>query len=232
MTEKYAISARKLFLSFISAGLALSLFCGMAAAQAIPGCDDDVKEAMEKKSEAKVAVDVAVTEEIVKKPDSVLALTCFNKAAGTIAARGGAIFSGDFTSVLTPTVKDSLEAMYDDFADAEGFDTAGVVNYAATALVDDPSCDGIQNLWGQIKNKGVTGGVPYATFGELLSGTLPAGAGGNFIKNWSAALTNGTFSDLNSALASLPNTPIPNFSGSTSSCQVLLTAGVIPGPCP
>ena len=171
-----------------------------------PGCSQAVMNAMNARAQAEMAYDIAVTNQMLAKPDSVLAMTCFSNAAGVSAANGGAIFSGDFTSQL---------------------------NTVVTTAAPPYNCTYMQNLWNNtISTIGINTAVPYATFADLMSGTPPAGAGANYTANWNAAGTSGIFTGLATAVNALPVPTAQNFSGATSACLVLRTAGVYLGACP
>ncbi len=223
----------RVLLSFMSLACIVFVSCN-AYAQAVPGCNPQVLDAMQKKAQAKVAADINVTEETIDKPDSVLAMTCFNKAAGVSAAKGGAIFSGDFTSGLAPIIEDALSAMYDDFADAAGFDST-TIDYSANTLTNDETCDNVKNLWDEIKTEGVQQGIPFMTVDQLINGiagAAPGGAGTTFKANWDQEAADGVFSDLKAAVAALPLPSVPSFAGAVGSCAMLVAAGVLSGPCP
>lgn len=219
--------AKKLALSCMSMACVVFISFG-AHAQAIEGCNPAMLDAGQKKAQALVAYDVAVTEQIVVKPDSVLAMTCFNKAAGVSAERGGNLFSGSFlgNTNFASIIVDALSAFFGQYADAEGYDTPNVVDYAATNLEDDADCPGIENLWERIKEKGVAGGVPYLTLAELMSGAVPAIAGDRFRINWETADSDGIFEQLRDAIDQLPVPAIPSFAGANTLCAVLSAAGV------
>jgi hypothetical protein len=218
---------KKLFLSCLSMACALFISAG-AHAQAVEGCNPAVLDAMQKKAQARVAYDVAVTEQVVVKPDSVLAMTCFGKAAGVSSERGGNLFSGSFIGNINfaSVITDALAAFFGQFADAEGFDNPGVVDYAATNLEDDADCPGIENLWERIKEKGVADGVPYLTMADLIAGTAPGTPGDRFTANWDTANADGIFNQLADAIAALPVAAIPNFGTANTMCDVLAAAGV------
>ncbi|MBI1214446.1 MAG: hypothetical protein GC185_01345 [Alphaproteobacteria bacterium] len=213
---------------------------GAAYADPVAGCNPQVLDAMQKKAQAQVALDVSSTEQIINKPDSVLATTCFSNAAGVSAKKGGDIFSGDFTAGLTPIITDSLNMFYKQFSNSEGSklkDFTGailpsVVDYTATALNDSPDCDGVSKLWDRVKDEGIKGGVPWATFDDLLNGTMPTGGGDTFKANWDQIKSDNVFADLKAAYTSLPAASIPAFSPGQTACQVLVAAGVPVGPCP
>lgn len=218
----------------------LSVFCVLffsTTAQAqIEGCNPDVLAAQQAKGQAKVAYDVASTEQILVKPDSVLALTCVNRSAGVSAERGGNLFSGSFISnpSFMSLIGDMLTAFFGQFMDAEGFENAGTnVLYAAAAtnLEDNEECNGIEDMWTRIKEKGVAGGVPMATFQDLIDGILPTGAGTRFIENWDTANADGIFTALSTAMGALPIPNVPSFAGANRVCDVMNTLGYAI-PCP
>jgi len=174
---------------------------------------------------------MAVFKEIIVKPESVLALTCFNKAAGISSERGGEIFSGSFLEFanFAEMIEDALNNLFKQFVDAEGFDT-GVVDYHATPI-DDAECQNFENLWERIKDKGVTSGVPYVTMNDLLTGTLPAGAGTRFQQSWDAANTDGIFGAMAADMPPPVNT-IPDGKNANTLCEVLAEFGVNNPSCP
>jgi len=228
---------------------ALSLACLVfiscqAYAQAVPGCNPAILDAAQKKAQAKVAADVNITEQTIKKPDSVLAMTCFNKAAGMSAQAGGNIFSGDFTSQLAPIIEDGLKAMLDDFPDAAGYGADATADgvladqYTDTTLTADDSCDGVSALWNEVKDKGVETGTPFMLLDNLINGTMPTGAGKIFQANFTQESTDKIFSDLKQALTSVadggnyPAPSVPSFSGAKSFCDVLKAVGSAGSGCP
>jgi len=223
----YGVSAmiNRVFLSFLTLACVVFVSCN-SYADTVPGCNPQVLDAMQKKAQAKVAADINNTEQTIAKPDSVLAMTCFNKAAGTSAAKGGSIFSGDFTSGLTPIITDALQSFYDDFDLSLGKDTA-VIDYSETGLTDDDQCDNVKNLWNQVKDKGVQTGTPFLTLSQLTDDALPAGvtAGSTFEANWNTEKGDQIFSQLKAAITALPKPNVPSFAGQNSSCAVLNSIG-------
>lgn len=227
---------------------ALSLACFVFAsssvyAQPVPGCNPQVLDAMQKKAQAKVATDVAMTESITDKPDSVLAMTCFNNAAGTSAVRGGSIFSGDFLTSLQPIIEDALNAFYDDFQDGEGFEAfllglVSSVDYTQTVLQDVQDCNEAKDLWNVIKDRGIQQGIPFASLSNLISGAAPAGlvAGDEYNDNWAQNVTDAIFSDLAAAINALPVPQTTVFAPNMTACQILKQGPnpIIPPatPCP
>lgn len=223
--------------------LSVLVFAATSAhAQAVPGCNPQVLDGMQKKAQAKVAADVAMTESIVDKPDSVLAMTCINNAAGTSAQHGGSIFSGDFTTGLQPVIEEALRAFFDDFQDGAGFEAmiaglATAVDYTQTAIpaTAPQDCNETQNLWSTIKQQGIRQGVPFATLANLISGAFPTGliAGDEYNDNWQQNITDGIFSDLAAAITALPVPATTPYTTNQTACQVLQALGSIPaGPCP
>jgi hypothetical protein len=238
--------ALRLFVATMTALCILALATA-AKAQVIEGCDPNVMAAAQAKAQARVAYDTAVTEETIDKPDSVLAMTCFNNLSGWAADGtngGGAIFSGDFRTLpgFSQVIGDGLQGFFDDFVDASGNDS-GVVDYAATTPTASTTCTETQDHWGEIKLQGVQKGVPYPVLSDLGGWidpatlapgavTTPAGSGTNFTSNWGVSSgTDNLFSGLNTALGSLTPPLIPAFTPTQTSCLTLQAAGVT-GTCP
>jgi hypothetical protein len=141
-----------------------------ASGQTIEGCDQRVLDAAQEKARSLVVYDKAVSDEEIDKPDSQLALDCFNNIAGIDEKEGGSLFSGDLNghwwssgytypynkstpptwtsdTYYTDDIEDALNGFYDDFADAEGND-GGTVDYTQTTVTDSPNCTEEQDLWG------------------------------------------------------------------------------------
>ncbi|MEZ0224452.1 MAG: hypothetical protein ACAH83_07865 [Alphaproteobacteria bacterium] len=212
-----------------------------AASDTTPGCERKVLDAMSAKANARVAYDVATTEQIVDKPDSILAMTCFNNAAGS-AALLGQMFGGDFTTPLSKIVPDSLTAFYDDYQLADGYDT-GTVDYTQTALGTSIStCDFMQLEWDQLKQEGIQKNIPYPKYSDFVTGTAPNGVttvlgGSNFEKDWNQAAADNDFGSVSSAITALPiaNTPTTILASPVNTdteCDVMVKIGVYGGPCP
>ncbi len=225
--------------------------CALVAAPVwaapVKGCNQTVLTAMEKKAQARVAYDVAMTEQVLTKPDSVLFMSCFNNSAGNSAQQIGSIFSGDYTAGLTNIVPDALTAFNNDFEESIGNDS-GTVDYTQTALgTNIAACDQIQPLWDEVSNEGIKKNIPYVTYEELKNNAVPTGAltagsfdddpngaaNQNFVEDWQQSATDGVFSDLNTATAAgtLPQVTIPDYTATTSACSVVIQAGIA-GSCP
>lgn len=222
------------FLAAMAVFVALSVPTTVFAAA--EGCNPQVIDAMQKAAQAKVAADKAATEQMIDKPDSVLTMTCFNQAAGVSAKLGGAIFTGDFTADIEPIVKDALESFKSQFEDAAGSDAgAGTIDYADTSLAAAYNCDNMNKVWQLSEDEGIQQGIPIVDLDDLIAGALPAGAADDFTAAWNAAAGAQTiFSDLSTAIGNLPAiAAIPAPPATTAStCDVLVTYSVIPGPCP
>jgi hypothetical protein len=206
-----------------------------SVSQAAEGCNPNVRDAQKAKAEVHVTNDVAVTEEIVKQNDSVLALTCFDQASRVSAAEGGSIFSGDFTNVMNDVVNDPLtNLLSSNFMDSIGKspDWSGIVDTAINDLLSGlfpgffPAssfdCTVMQDLWDDILTTGINGNTPFLTFDELLA------AGGstatNFLSNINAE-TGGALQRAQNAIAALPVNTIPSFVGTQTLTDVMTAAG-------
>jgi hypothetical protein len=213
----------------------------------VKGCNQTVLTAMEAKAQARVAYDVASTEQVLDKPDSVLFMTCFNNSAGNSAVNIGSIFSDDYTTGLNRIVPDSLTAFDNDWEEALGNDL-GSVDYTQTALgTGITTCSAITDLWQEVSDEGIQKNIPYVTYEELKLNAVPTGAlttgtfdddpanatNLNFQENWEQAATDGAFSDLQTATAAgtLPTVTIPAYAATTTSCSVIIASG-ISGTCP
>ena len=213
----------------------------------VKGCNQTVLTAMEAKAQARVAYDVASTEQVLDKPDSVLFMTCFNNSAGNAAVNIGSIFSDDYTVGIDRIVPDALGAFNNDFAEADGNDS-GVVDYTQTAVgTNITACDEMDELWTNVSDEGIQKNIPYVTYAELKANAVPTGAlttgtfdddpanatNLNFQENWQQAAADGAFSHLNTATAAgtLPTVTIPAYAATTTACSVVIAA-TIAGTCP
>lgn len=206
----------------------------------IPGCERDVLNAMSAKANARVAYDVATTEQVIDKPDNILAMTCFNDAAGNAALQVGQMFGGDFTTYLANIVPNALTSFYDDYAGAPGYDdpTLRAQFYTGqTALATTvTTCDNMQSLWDFIKQEGIQKNIPYPKYSDYVTGTQPNGvttvlAGSNFDKDWNQAVADNDFANVSNAITALPvaNTPTTFMSSQVNTddaCAVMFKAGI------
>lgn len=210
----------------LGAVFGLFLFSAPAAAQEA-GCNPAVQDALNKKAQASVALDVAQTEQTVVKPDSVLALACGNRSAGGSAERAANFFSGSFLAnpSFQSVIETMLVGMLGQFADAEGQES-GVVDYAMTTVEDNAACDGVSNLWTRIVEKAIAPGIAFMSLADLVAGNIPGTSGPKFSDNLQQAVDDGIFANLEAAIQQLPQAGIPDFSAATNACQVLAAAGV------
>lgn len=211
----------------LGAVFGLFLLSAPASAQENTGCNPAVRDALNKKAQASVALDVAQTDQTVVKPDSSLALACGNRSAGGSAERAANFFSGSF--LANPSFQNVIETMLvgmlGQFADAEGLES-GVVDYAMTTVEDNPACDGISNLWTRLIEKAIAPGIAFLSLADMIAGNIPGGSGPKFSESLQQAADDGIFANLEAAIQQLPRAGIPDFSAATNSCEVLAAAGV------
>lgn len=187
-----------------------------------PGADKRVVEAMFARAEALQAYDNAVIEEIIRKPDSVLALTCFEQVAGLVAKNGGNIFSGDFTLDLKPLIEQTLQNFYQNFL----YGTGGSL-VPPSVLSAVYNCTEMDKVWQKASIEGINRKAPYIMLDNLLTGTPPAGAGPDFLRSWNASKSQGVFSNFKAKMDALPRPSVPDYSAAKSSCDVLKIAGIV-----
>ncbi len=90
----------------------------------VPGCDEKVMKVLKARAKVKTIVDEAAIDEVMTKPDSVLAITCFGKAAKASSKGAGKIFSGNFFNQLKGVLKAGLKTHYKNFTIEEGGDSS------------------------------------------------------------------------------------------------------------
>lgn len=203
----------------------------------IPGCNPNVMEAGNRMSEARVAAARAQIVDAIPQPPSVLQQTCFNQATGVAAQKGGDIFSGDFTGDVQPIVGSALSSLYSNFegaissmfgaevGGAIGSILGGAFGGSATTMQANYDCDGIDQTWQAMVNKGVTGGMDLS-IANMLNGTAPSGASENFLKSWQASQSTGVFSNAQSAMNALPRPQVQSYSGNQTLCEVMGAIGL------
>src|SRR3989338_7539197 len=114
MSQHITCRHRRLFLA------CLSIICIMSASHAAfaidpnvaDGCDPKVMANAQKKAQARVCADIAVTEQLITKPRSVLELVCFNKLAGGASKTAKDIFSGELDLKF---IEETLKEYYKNF---------------------------------------------------------------------------------------------------------------------
>ena len=207
------------------------IFCLLLASHSaisapVEGCSTEVMTALKAKAKAKMAYDKAVTEQVVDRPDSVLAMTCFNESAGMAASKAGQTFSGDFVS-------ESQNLTSSGMSDAYVEDSGGQPATASSTLQGSANCNGMDDAWKELKEEGIEGESPVASLTDMTDGVPPAGAGDDFTTSWNAAKDKGVFDDLKNAVTALPDptAQATDYSVAGSSCDVLAAAGIVSGGC-
>ncbi len=233
-------SVKTLFFAFLSVGWLLLSSPAAQAQTAAVGCNQEVMDAQRAMAQARRAEAAAVTAEIIPRPDSVLAMTCFNQAASVSAFQGGQIFSGDFRNGLAPVANDAMGSFYPQFQGAIGYDT-GTVDYSAAAQALDMSANptfncngatGMNALHTQVRTEGPAQGAVYATKAQLVAGTSPGAPGSNYNAEWDGSAAAGVFTNLDTSLQALPQPCVPSYSGATggSTASVLSTGAAATCP--
>jgi hypothetical protein len=245
-------SYKKLLLPFFLLCITLAAHVAVAADPAVEGCDPKVIKAQQARAQAKVCADVAITNEMIDQPDSVLALTCFNKSASVAANKGGDIFSGNFKDDLADIIEPALKEFYKQFDNAEGkkntkpSSSDTIVDYSSNASTltsgDDAKCTAMDDLWKHADDAGINKKVPSSITDEDLKSDTPpkckddsdqdVDCGDDFKKAWEACAKKKVFSDYKTAADALKPPDVPDFSADDSSCKVLNTAGISTGSCP
>ncbi len=203
-----------------------------ASAQAqTAGCLPQVDNAAKAVAAANRTLDVATNEEVIKKNDSVLAMTCFNQSARQVAQTAGTIFSGDFTGSVNTVIDGSMKEMLSNFQ----FDTLGTSfgSNVLTGVLGDVfadifpgsyTCSAMQDLWTDVMNTGINGNVQFLTFDQMVAASTGAG-GTTFLDNLVAEGGGGAIGNASTQLGALPVNTIPSFVGTQSLLDVMTAAG-------
>lgn len=233
--------------AFLAVAAVMTLNVSTAQAQQ---CDSRFMGAAQAMAKARVAMDVGITEQMIRKPDSVLALTCFDQAARNSAQRGGQIFSGDFWGAgLGVMVNDSMGNILTNFAGsmlqldpayAAIFGAAGGLFAGTLGLFGGSpgqfKCNTMGNLWQNVLKLSINQLVPPMTINQMInsatSGVLPPGVTVNSELGLNIQRSFPLFNNVNVQVGSLPRAVIPNYSSSTSLGSVLRCSRVMAGPCP
>lgn len=237
----------------------LNLFLGCAALVTIStspanavtaGCNTNVWDAMAERAEAQLLYDVAVLEEIIEQPDSVLMLTCFDDSLGVTAENGGMIFSGTFKSRMNDVVGSATDTFVtNNFTYAEGTDIGGTDYYttahfdAGAALSGTDSlgtltgfsptptatgytyaCDHMQEVWDDLMDGGINTDVEYYSFDYLANNTLS----GTTLFVDTLTTHNSLITGADASITALPVPVVPDFTASLTLADVLTSAGITP----
>ncbi len=185
MIKPYFVLYTKTSLSMLMFGLvflAVSTFSNPAYALTA-GCNPTKWADLQNLAEVRVAYDIGATEEIIPKPDSVLALTCFAQASQESALKGGSIFSGDFTPNLDNVIQGTVEDMLGNFAGSllDGFFVGAFSGMSGmNGFIDDVSnlffmfhppfsCDHMQDIWNDTLTGGINGNAPFMDLESILT---------------------------------------------------------------
>lgn len=196
---------------------------GREAVALVEGCDPKVMSALEAKATAKAAYDTAEVQQIIKRPESALAMTCFNEQAGSVAATAGGAesFTGPLdVSIITANLNDVYKSPSN-------------TDFSPSSLPDSANCQRMRTAWEETENTGVEGDTTVPSLKDMMDGTKPPGiaAGSAFDRNFQSSQAQGVFSDLNAAVTALPEPDVKDYTNTSSSCDVLQAAGVVSGGC-
>lgn len=222
MPFKYVLSVTK------SLAITVGFVVVSTAAWALPpGCDKEVLASMNKYAEAKVAYEVAVTDQVMKQPPSTLAMTCFNRSIKRMSKSSNQIASGEpGDSSISEAQKSALESHYANYPKPTGgasYDT----NFNDDSTED---CKGIQNEVTQEETRGV---AKVPSFKDAMNGTDEGASDSDFNKSWSASKSRGSTSvvqdvkDLNTKLDTQRGTAL-SFDGTETPCKLLEKSGLTP----
>jgi len=212
----------KLFLISGFMLFSVSAFAGSAddVASSIPGCDTGIKNIIRNYAEAKVAYEVAVIDEMIDKPRSVLKMICFKDALKKSAESSSQIFSGSFWNNIEEYIDSSLDAHLANYED-DGLtgvaDSSGKCGDIGT-LVSEEDADLIK---------------PVPSFEDALADDFGS-TGDKFKDSWDAAKSGNVFSNYDDAWERLDS----SYEGSTmvfdetdTPCKVLEKSGLVGVDC-
>jgi len=216
----------------------------------VAGCDPNKWNEMQARSSMKRAMDIGSTEEQMDKPESLQILTCAPQAFQVSAQQGGAIFSGDFSTEMNNVIGPTMDELLGNFV-GSFFDTFNPLEFPAlqdlTTILGGIStlfttggggftCDRTQDLWdakalSSIDTNASVFDMDWAL--DVAQGLLPLGPDAQIMQQ---NLTNAGLAPAAAAVRAAVTAPpiaIPNYAGSTTTCQVLtLALGAPPAGCP
>lgn len=138
------------FRTVLSTGFAVFCIAGlshmaMAQSSTVPaGCDPKLMKLQQTRAAAKVCADIAMTEQMTDKPDSVLATSCFAKSAAVSAKEGGKIFSDkDSQNGFKDKLKDIIDPFLKKWLGTSGSDGGNFANAAGLCKISSniPGCE-------------------------------------------------------------------------------------------
>ena len=228
---------------------AIALFMALEGTANAQQCEPKIMEAVQATQQAKTAVDVGITQQIVRKPDSALAMTCFDKAAKVAAQRGGNVFSGEFwTTGLDSAVQGEMSEILRNFNGSllqQNPSFSGLFTAAATSLGGPGtfSCDLMRDLWSSVEGASLNSLVPTSTMDDLVTAAYNSSIGPGIVMppgvtaaselGQSLQRTYPLLNTVRNKILALPRATIPNYGGANTINCVLRRAGVpTAGPCP
>lgn len=216
---------------------ALSCFVFMSSNPAhalVAGCDPNKFAHMQDRSTLQVGNDLGATQEIIKKMDTVIALTCWPEAAQISANEGGAIFSGAFEGELNNVIGDMVNELLGQFVGSflESFGTLGTLIGSWFGWGGGFTCNHMQDMWDDVVTRGINQAAEFLDVDGMIATALGGGSASTFIDDNLGAIA--PVAANIQAVITAPPTPIPNFLGANTLCavQTLNNGGVAPPGCP
>jgi len=219
MSQHITCRHRRLFLA------CLSIICIMSASHAAfavdqnvaDGCDPKVMANSQKKAQARVCADIAVTEQLITKPRSVLELICFNKLATVASKTAKDIFSGELDLKI---IEDALKAHYENFDEGAEKDN----DQTKVSSSGSYTCDKMDKAWEAELDAGISKEVPtIITDADLMVDTPPLcdtdddgkaeeACGGDFNAAWQACADKKVFEDYRKSVEEQTPVEVPDLS--------------------
>lgn len=232
------------FASFLMA-TALACFISLASGSAyaqVAGCDPNKLDHMKDRAVLKVGDAMGCAQEIIRKMDSVVAMTCWPEAAQISANEGGNIFSGAFEGELNNVIGDMVDEMLNQFVGSflESMGTLGGIigSWFGWGGPGTFSCTHMQDMWDDVVTRGINQACEFLDLDALIAvAQSPSGvpfSASEFVDaNLRALGGAGNVADRINTVLTTPPTPVPNYVGANSVCavQVLNNGGPVPG-CP
>lgn len=223
------------FASFLIA-TALSCFVFLSAKPAhalVAGCDPNKFAHMQDRSALETGNDLGAAQEIIKKMDTTIALTCWPEAAQISANEGGAIFSGGFEAELNNVISDMVDELLNQFVGSflESFGTLGTIIGSWFGFGGGFTCTHMQDMWDDVVTRGINQAAEFLDLDAKIATALGGGSASSFLDDNLGALS--AVAAQIQAVITAPPTPIPNFTGANTICEVQFrNTGAMPPGCP
>lgn len=225
------------FASLLIATL-LSCFVFMSPKPAnalVAGCDPNKFSHMQDRATLQVGNDLGASQEIIKKMDTVIALTCWPEAAQISANEGGAIFSGGFEAELNNVISDMVDELLNQFVGSflESFGTLGGIigGWFGFGGPGSFNCTHMQDMWDDVVTRGINQSAEFLDVDGMIATALGGGSASSFIDDNLGAIA--PVAANIQAVITAPPTPIPNFTGANTICEVQFrNTGAMPPGCP